>query len=174
MIKNAAGQYLIVIAYDKTTGLPVTGDAANITATISKDGSNFVATNDVNPTELTFTSSGNGRYRFTLTQAETNCNLFYATITSVTSNVLIGDVNIETISDSYDSNTGIVYDYTVTDGTNPIADVLVEAKQGGVLIQSQRTGVDGVATFYLQAGSYDFYSMKTGYSFTNPDTETVS
>jgi hypothetical protein len=65
--------------------------------------------------------------------------------------------------------------YTVLDGDgNGIADVLVEAKINDVLIQSARTDTSGVATFYLAPGTYDFYATKAGYSFTNPDTETVS
>lgn len=65
--------------------------------------------------------------------------------------------------------------YTVLDGDgNGIADVLVEAKINDVLIQSARTNSSGMATFYLAAGTYDFYATKAGYSFTNPDSETVS
>ena len=67
MQKNVAGQKWRVFAYNRTTQVPQTGDAANITALISIDGAAAGATNDVNPTEI----SG-GFYEFDLTQAETN------------------------------------------------------------------------------------------------------
>jgi len=66
--------------------------------------------------------------------------------------------------------------YTVLDGdSNGISDVLVEAKLTGttILVQTARTNSSGVATFYLAPGTYDFYATKSGYSFSNPDSETV-
>jgi hypothetical protein len=71
----------------------------------------------------------------------------------------------------------ITHTYTVTDDTgNPIADVLVECRtRGGTSkVQSARTNAAGVATFYLTAGNYDFYSFKAGFDFSNPDQETVA
>ena len=44
---------IAVYAYDRTTGLAKTGDTANITAYVSKDGAAGVATNDVNPAAVT-------------------------------------------------------------------------------------------------------------------------
>ncbi len=38
IVQNTAGHGLYVYAYDNTTGLAKTGDSANITAIISKDG----------------------------------------------------------------------------------------------------------------------------------------
>ena len=74
-----------------------------------------------------------------------------------------------------DPNAGISHDFTVLDSSSlPIADVLVEAKQSGATVQSTRTGDDGIAHFDLPAGTYDFYSTKSGWNFTNPVTETVS
>ena len=67
--KNTASQYWRVFAYNSVTDQPVTGDAANITAKISKDWGAAGATNDVNPTE-----TEDGYYNFTLTQAETNAD----------------------------------------------------------------------------------------------------
>ncbi len=66
--KNVAGQIWVVFAFD-ASGVPVTGDAANITAKIGKDGAALAATNDVNPTE-----DESGYYIFDLTQAETNAD----------------------------------------------------------------------------------------------------
>lgn len=78
---TAAHRKWVVFVFNKTTGNAVTGDAANITANIRKDGST-AATNDVNPTELE-----DGYYEFDLTQAETNFDqlmLFPATTTGST------------------------------------------------------------------------------------------
>jgi hypothetical protein len=85
LFKNVAGQGVHVYAYDSTTGLPKTGDAANITAYISLDGV-ADALADTNPAEV---SSANlpGVYYFTLDQAETNCNSFALYAKSATSNV---------------------------------------------------------------------------------------
>ena len=38
MFKNVAGQKAYLYAYDASTGLPKTGDAANISLAVSKDG----------------------------------------------------------------------------------------------------------------------------------------
>lgn len=67
--KNVASQRWIVFAFDRTTNVPKTGDAAQITAKISKDFAAAVATNDGTPDELE-----DGYYSFLLTQAETNAD----------------------------------------------------------------------------------------------------
>lgn len=84
LFKNVAGQKVPVFAYNKTTGVAVTGDAANITAHISKDGAAGVASTDVNPTQI-----GGGWYVFDLTQEESDCDLFLLYAVSGTSNVLV-------------------------------------------------------------------------------------
>jgi len=84
IFKNIASQKWIVFAYNVTTGLPETGDAANITAEISIDGAAGSATNDVNPTELE-----DGYYVFDLTQAETNGDLLTILPESTTSNIVV-------------------------------------------------------------------------------------
>ena len=69
MEKNVASQKWAVFAFDRADNTPKTGDAANITAKLSKNGAAGAATNDVNPTELE-----SGYYVFDLLQAETNYN----------------------------------------------------------------------------------------------------
>lgn len=69
MFKNVAGQRWVVFAFNRTDGTPKTGDAAQITAKIAKDGAALTGTNDTNPTELE-----DGFYEFDLTQAETNAD----------------------------------------------------------------------------------------------------
>ena len=84
MLKNTAGQKVVVFAWDTLAQAAKTGDAVNITATISKDGGSYTATNDTNPTELTY-----GRYAFDLTQAETNCDRWHLIPHSATSDVIV-------------------------------------------------------------------------------------
>jgi hypothetical protein len=88
LFKNVASQKALVFAYNKTTGVALTGDAANITANVSKDGAAPSASNDTNPTEI-----GGGWYAFDLTQAETNCDLFLLYAASATSNILVTGVS---------------------------------------------------------------------------------
>lgn len=84
MQKNIASQQFVVFAFNATTNIPITGDAANITATISKDFAADVATNDVNPTE-----TQKGFYVFDATQAETNANDIQIFPSSVTANIQV-------------------------------------------------------------------------------------
>ena len=103
MFKNIASQQIAVFAYDADAKLPKTGDAANITAKISKDGGATAATNDVNPTELSSTDA-KGIYIFDLTQAESNANLIVLSAVSATENITLEPV--------------IIYTQTVMVGTN--------------------------------------------------------
>jgi len=88
MYRNIAGQRLPIFAYDITTGNPVAGDAANITATISRDGGAPVPTSDANPTELD-AAQAPGIYYFEMTQEETNAGVIVLYATSPTPNVEI-------------------------------------------------------------------------------------
>jgi hypothetical protein len=88
LFKNVASQKALVFAYDKTSGAAKTGDAANITASVSKDGAAPAGSNDTNPTEI-----GGGWYAFDLTQAETNCDLFLLYAASTTANILVTGVS---------------------------------------------------------------------------------
>ena len=82
MQKNKAGKW-IVYAYDTSTNLPVTGDAANITADVYIDGvSNAI--DDTSPIEL----SG-GYYIFDLTSLETNGDSLLIVATSTTGSVRV-------------------------------------------------------------------------------------
>lgn len=73
-----------------------------------------------------------------------------------------------------DIDGSIKHEYVVTSSGVPVPDVTVEARIGDVTYQLRVTNSLGVATFYLQAGTYDFYARKAGYSPNNPDTETVA
>lgn len=91
IIKNKASQGLYVYAHDTAADAAKTGDAANITATISLGGAAAGATNDVNPTEI-----GGGVYWFTLTQAETNAGALALVPVSATGDVVLDPVIVLT------------------------------------------------------------------------------
>ena len=84
MQKNVSGQKVVVFAFDTTTNEAVTGDAANITANIIKDGGSSSAVADTNPTETEA-----GFYSFDLTQAETNADYIQVIPSSITSDVQV-------------------------------------------------------------------------------------
>ena len=94
--KNAANQKFNVLAISTATGLPITGDATNITAQISLDSGTFAALADTNPTELDATNAP-GVYVFDLTQSETNGDVLTIVATSTTANVKIDMLNIYTV-----------------------------------------------------------------------------
>ncbi len=95
MFKNVAGQFVIVYARDKSTGAEKTGDAANITARISKDSVDSAASNDVNPTEISNTTH-KGQYAFLISQGESNCDLHGLTAVSSTTDIELLPVFIYT------------------------------------------------------------------------------
>ena len=84
MRKNLAGQKWRVFAFNRSTGVPVTGDALNITSKISIDFGSRTAITDTNPTE-----AEDGYYYFDLTQAETNGDTLEVFPESVTSGVQV-------------------------------------------------------------------------------------
>jgi len=88
MFKNVSGQTLTVFAFDATTGLPQTGDAANITAYVDKDFAGLNVLSDTSATEVDSTNA-KGYYIFALTQAETNADALLFTAKSTTSNIVV-------------------------------------------------------------------------------------
>lgn len=82
--RNVNGQKWLVFAFDRTTNVPKTGDAANITAKIRKDYAAATATNDTNPDEIE-----DGYYEFTLTQAETSATVMDILPESSTANIQV-------------------------------------------------------------------------------------
>ncbi len=100
--------------------MPKTGDAANISAQISKDGAATAATNDVAPTELD-AADAPGIYLFNMTQAESNGDLVILAAVSSTADIDLQPVIIYTVqklvftvTDELDVNVKSVNDVTVT------------------------------------------------------------
>lgn len=87
MQKNVANQKLIVFAFDATTNQPATGDAANLTAYVSKDYGSVTVLTDTSATEMDATNA-KGYYLFDLAQAETNADTLLFSAKSSTSNIV--------------------------------------------------------------------------------------
>lgn len=101
MQKNTAGQKWRVFAFQRSTGDPVTGDAAKITAKIALDYGAATALADTNPTELE-----DGYYAFDLSQAETNANVLWLYPESSTPGVqVVGVPGSETTVLTYTAGT---------------------------------------------------------------------
>lgn len=88
MFKNVASQKIQLFAFDATTNVPKTGDAAQITAYVSKDHGSVTVLGDTSATEMDATNAP-GNYVFDLTQAETNADELTFSAKSSTSNIKI-------------------------------------------------------------------------------------
>ena len=66
----------------------------------------------------------------------------------------------------------------VPPGTVPMTPVSVDAvttdEAGTNVVASGTTNTSGQVVFYLDAGTYYVWREKSGWNFTNPDTETVA
>lgn len=93
MFKNVAGQKVRMLAIDTATNKPKTGDAANITAYLSKDYGTVTALGDTSATEEDATNA-KGIFLFDVTQSEINCDVASFTGKSSTSGVEIIPVTI--------------------------------------------------------------------------------
>jgi hypothetical protein len=103
MFKNVASQKLTLLAIDTTTNAPKTGDAANLTAYVSKDDGAVTVLGDTSATELEATNAP-GLYSFDLTQAETNADKVLGTGKSSTANVKLIPVLIYTLPAAFTSH----------------------------------------------------------------------
>jgi hypothetical protein len=88
MFKNVASQKFRVFAFDSATGLPKSGDAANITGYISKDYGAVTAITDTSATEEDATNA-KGYYLIDATQAETNADVILVSGKSSTSGIVV-------------------------------------------------------------------------------------
>src|SRR3954466_2712617 len=88
MFKNTASQKLTVFAFDSTTNLPKSGDAANITAYVDKDDGGVTVLADTTATEKDATNA-KGYYIFDVTQAETNADKLLFSAKSSTANIVV-------------------------------------------------------------------------------------
>lgn len=94
MYRNIAG-VVEFLAVDTATGLPKTGDAANITAYVSIDGGAVTALGDTSASELSSTNA-KGVYRFDHTAAEANGKHLLFSAKSSTSGVEVEPLEVWT------------------------------------------------------------------------------
>lgn len=132
MFKNVASQKIAVYAWDNALGVAKTGDAANITAQISKDGGVSAATDDVNPTELD-AADHPGTYLFDALQAESNGDLIMVTPVSSTPDIVLLPVYIYTQTvmrgtDSAALAATALTDATWTDAVAAFIDVAISSR----------------------------------------------
>lgn len=101
MFKNVASQKVRFYAFIPSTGLPKTGDAANLTAYVSKDWAALAALTDTSATEVDATNA-KGVYTFDLSQAETNADVLDFTCKSSTADVaIVPIVNLQTVPNRF-------------------------------------------------------------------------
>jgi hypothetical protein len=92
MKRGVAGK-IAVVAWDSSAQDFRTGDEANITTKLSKDGAAVITITDANPTEI---SGITGVYVFDVTATETDADLLVLRSVSSTPNVVIQPVIIYT------------------------------------------------------------------------------
>ena len=86
MLKNTAGQKVTFFAFSIVTGLPVTGDAGNLSASVRIGGGATALLADQSCEELSDTLA-KGLYSFNVSQAETNNDNLVFSCQSTTPNV---------------------------------------------------------------------------------------
>lgn len=102
MQKNVSGQKVALFAFDYSTGAPKTGDAANITAYLSKDGGAVTVLTDTTATEMDATNA-KGWYSFDVTQTESNGDELLFAGKSSTANVSVVARMLSTVPASFTS-----------------------------------------------------------------------
>lgn len=111
MFKNVASQTIDLFVFDYSTGAPKTGDAANLTAYLSKDDGTLTALTDTSGAEISSTNAP-GWYRFDVSQSESNANKLLFTGKSSTANATMVGKTIYTrpqyAADTVISSGGIV------------------------------------------------------------------
>lgn len=95
MNKNVAGQKITLLAIDVSTNTPKTGDAANLTAYVSKDDGAVTVLTDTTATEKDATNAL-GLYDFDVSQTESNADKLVFSGKSSTANIRLVPITIYT------------------------------------------------------------------------------
>ena len=156
MKKNTAGQKWVVFAFDETDNTPKAGDAAQITAKVSKDGGAAGATTDANPTELE-----SGYYAFDIDADETNGDYLAIIPVSSTGNIQVvgvpGGVWTTFPVESVDSGaTQIARVGADSDTLETLSDEIAAVKAETASIQTETTALD---TLTKAAGDGDLAAI---------------
>ena len=165
---------LITFVMIDINGSEVAGLGTGFVLSLSKNGGAFSASAG------TKAEISNGWYSYTSTAAESDTT---GTVSIKVTGAGALQQNLEYVVKARNI-LGVDYTYTVDDGTDPIegAQVWITLDIGGN--NTAWTGVTdafGVARDsingelpFLDPGTYYFWTQKTDYAFTNPDTEVVS
>lgn len=175
MYKNIAGQTVTIFVIDITTNLPKTGDAANLTLYVMKDGGSVNALADTSATENDATNAP-GLYTFNLTQSETNGDKLVFSGQSTTANIEIVPQVVYTVERSSEAGSGAL-PVTITIRTvdsAPVANaevwITTDAVGLNTIAGTLLTNSSGVVNFLLDTGSYYMWAQKPGYNATMPQT----
>lgn len=107
--KNVANQYLTFRVWNDTNDQGITGDVANISMFVGKDGGALAPSANA-PTELSATNAP-GWYQLQLSQAETNADSIIVVGKSTTANAEVEGQHLHTFQWSYD---GVTFDSAIT------------------------------------------------------------
>lgn len=172
LFRNLASQGLYIYAHDRANDVAKSGDADNITATISKDGAGSEPTNTEHPTEI-----GGGVYWYPLSQAETDGKILALIAVSSTEEIQIDPVIVltqagnaagavlATGNPSAGANTVTI---TVNDGTNPVENAKVKVSNGAESYRDT-TNASGVVVFGLDNATWGVVITKPLHTFTLED-----
>lgn len=161
MKKNVASQKVAVYAWDTVNRVAKTGDAANITGQISKDGGAAGATNDANPTELDATNFP-GVYIFDMAQAETNAELVIIQAKSSSTGISILPVLIYPITD-------VTAEYAEPGQGAPEATTSIAAKINYLYKAWRNKKIQDATTFELYNDAGAVVDQKATVSFDGTD-----
>lgn len=177
MFKNVASQKFAVFAFDSTTNLPKTGDAANITAYVSKDYGVVTVLADTSATEMDATNA-KGYYLFDAAQAETNADFLLVSGKSSTANIVVtgapGPIfTYPTTGILAPTTLGRTLDVTATgeagiDWANVGAPTTTLALTGTTIAVTQKVDIDTIKTNpVVNGGTITFPTTATLASTTN-------
>lgn len=103
MFKNVAGQKIALFAFTTTNGVPKVGDAANISAYVSKDYGAVTQLTDTSASEMDSTNAP-GWYLFDVSQAESNADALLFSGKSATASVSVVGQLVFTLPPNFTAN----------------------------------------------------------------------
>ena len=168
MIKNQAVSGFSFLLLNKTTGAPVT--SGSVTGYVSIDGGEQAALTGA------ISHLGNGQWTVdTISAAEMNGDVIG--LLFLHNDAIAVHFTVETETPLGPGATSKTYTLLEDDEITPIADASVWVTTdllGNNIIASGTTDQYGKVTFQLDAGTVYIWRAKTGFTFTNPDTEVVA
>jgi len=161
MFKGVATK-ITLLAIDTVTNSPKTGDAANLTAYVKKDGGTVTVLADTSATEDSATNAP-GLYTFDVSAAETTADWLEFSGKSSTTNVRLIPKTVFTREVSSGSGARTVT-ITVNDGATVIVGAIVRLTLG-VDTYTATTIAGGIATFNVNDGTWTVAITKAGYTY---------